>query len=335
MQNDDTVKLAAQIEALTRRLDEQQAEIEQLRGLAGEDAFASIDEPASEPTNRRGLLLAAAAAAAVFTPIAAQANLRTKVTVDTNAAFGAVGAPGVDPSTLLPALAATKHGVIGMADGKGLAPKASAGITGIGKTTVGVQGLSTHSVGVYGQSNKANTAGVMAKSSVANGLALEAVATGAQGRAAFLDGGVQINGTVNVTGNINIIGDFQATGMKSAVLPHPDGSQRLVYCMESPQAWLEDFGDAVLVNGRAEVALDPDFAAVCDTESCRIFIGEGGDHHLHVARRDSRGFTVEADVALAALKGKSPGDLNGRFSYRVIGLRKDRPGERLAKFANG
>ena len=46
-----------------------------------------------------------------------------------------------------------------------------------------------------------------------------------------------------------------------AAVSHPDGSHRLLYSLESPESWFEDFGEARLVDGKAEVRLDPDFAA--------------------------------------------------------------------------
>ena len=49
---------------------------------------------------------------------------------------------------------------------------------------------------------------------------------------------------------------------KSGLLKHPDGSHRLMYSMEAPESWAEDFGTGTLVNGTAEIKLDPDFAAV-------------------------------------------------------------------------
>ena len=43
------------------------------------------------------------------------------------------------------------------------------------------------------------------------------------------------------------------------------------------------------------------------------------------------GFTVQTDLALAAMKGKQPTDLSGTFSWRIVAKRKDIKGERLAR----
>jgi len=62
-------------------------------------------------------------------------------------------------------------------------------------------------------------------------------------------------GTFNSLVYIN--GNYIATGTKSAAVPHPDGTHRLLYCMESPEAWFEDFGTGTISGGKAEVKLAP------------------------------------------------------------------------------
>jgi len=36
----------------------------------------------------------------------------------------------------------------------------------------------------------------------------------------------------------------------------------MLYCLESPELWFEDFGSAKLKRGRAVVSFDPDFGKV-------------------------------------------------------------------------
>jgi len=57
---------------------------------------------------------------------------------------------------------------------------------------------------------------------------------------------------------------------KSAAVLHPDGTHRRLYCVESPDSWFEDFGEAPLECGEATVTLDPDFAAVAETANQRL-----------------------------------------------------------------
>jgi hypothetical protein len=80
------------------------------------------------------------------------------------------------------------------------------------------------------------------------------------------------------------------------------------------------------------VTVDPGFAAVADMDHYHVFLtGYGHDHLLHVADRTPKGFTVEANAALAGLQGRKTCDLSGAFGWRVVAKRKDIAGERLAK----
>ena len=63
-------------------------------------------------------------------------------------------------------------------------------------------------------------------------------------------------------GAVVVNGDFSATGMKSAVVVASDGVQRRVYCMESPESWFEDMGEAQLQGSGVRVALDHGFLSV-------------------------------------------------------------------------
>jgi hypothetical protein len=87
-------------------------------------------------------------------------------------------------------------------------------------------------------------------------------------------------------GNVQITGDLNVNGAKSAVVPFPDAFHRRLYCMESPESWFEDFGVGHLVNGKAQVELDPDFAAVVKSDTYHVFISEYEDNNaLFVAKR--------------------------------------------------
>ncbi len=82
---------------------------------------------------------------------------------------------------------------------------------------------------------------------------------------------------------------------KSAVVTTPDYGQRLLYSVESPEVWFEDFGEATLVNGEVTVSFEPIFAETVNLEE---------DYHvfltplcqdpvlLSVTKKDATGFTV-------------------------------------------
>jgi hypothetical protein len=108
---------------------------------------------------------------------------------------------------------------------------------------------------------------------------------------------------------------------KSAAVPHPDGSHRRLYCLESPESWFEDFGSGVLECGRALVAIDPDFAALVNLDDYQVFVTEyDRQSDLCVADRTPTGFRVQARHAAA----------EGPFGWRIVARRKDINAERLA-----
>ena len=113
---------------------------------------------------------------------------------------------------------------------------------------------------IYGLSAKGH--GLVGATAAAGAAAVVGATNGVAGAyaAAFY-------GPVIVGGDFTVVG-----GAKSAAVPHPDGSHRRLYCMESPESWFEDFGEAALVCGEASIALDPDFAAVVDASEYHVFL---------------------------------------------------------------
>lgn len=111
---------------------------------------------------------------------------------------------------------------------------------------------------------------------------------------------------------------------KAAAVPHPDGTHRTLYSLESPESWFEDFGRAELVDGEAQVELDPDFAAVTKIEQdYHVFLTpEGESNGLYVTSREPEWFAV---------REQQRGTSTLTFSYRVVAKRKDLDAERLAE----
>jgi hypothetical protein len=147
------------------------------------------------------------------------------------------------------------------------------GVTGkaYGKVGIGVLGDSDDYAGVMGRSGRA--IGVYAISGATVGLY-------AQGPiyAAYFSNEVFVNG--NLT----------ATGAKSAIVPHPDGSKRRLYGVESPESWFEDFGRGALKGGRVEVEIDLDFVALVSDDSYQVFLTPYGDcKGLYVSNRTPKG----------------------------------------------
>ena len=169
----------------------------------------------------------------------------------------------------------------------------------------GVQGIGrgTGHAGVTGTSTTDNGNGVMARApGGTNAYGLWAI--GNQGFAAVFDGKVRINGPLEVSG-----------GGKSAVVPLPDGSSVLMYALECPDSWFEDFGFGRLENGVAQIEIDENFASSIGNEtSYHVFLSEyEGNNSLYVASRTSSAFEVRSATAGAS----------GEFSYRIVAKRAD------------
>ena len=179
------------------------------------------------------------------------------------------------------------------------------GVHGESEDSDGVQGISPQ-VGVNATGLDSGI-GVRARSTDGYGL----VASSVTGNAGLFLGQVLVSGRLIVFG-----------GPKSAAVAHPDGTHRLTYCTESPESWFEDFGRARLSRGRAEVRLDPDFAALVHTDDFYVFLtAEGETRGLYVADRSEAGFEV---------REQRGGDGNVTFSYRVVARRRDVDVGRLA-----
>jgi hypothetical protein len=235
--------------------------------------------------------------------------------------------------------------------------QASDGVAGLTSTGYGVYGRAVSGNGVRGEIPATSSASAIAMYGLnystfagpgpgAGGFAVYGLsakghglvgATAAAGAAAVVGA---TNGVVGAYaaafyGPVIIGGDFTVVGgAKSAAVPHPDGSHRRLYCLESPESWFEDFGEGTLECGRADVALDPEFTAIVDPTRYHVFVtGYGTEDVLHVTDLTPQGFTVTVDTAIATLKGRTASEVSGKFSWRIVARRKDIAGERLAVVA--
>jgi hypothetical protein len=172
----------------------------------------------------------------------------------------------------------------------------TAGVVGTSNNRPGVIGTSKASIGVIGFSNNVGVFGVTSNPNSFAG--------------AF-------------DGNVNVVGTLTAT-VKNAVVPFPDGTQRVLHCMESPEHWFEDFGAAKLRNGRATVKLDGDFAKSIKPREYSVFVTPEGD---------CRGLYVRAKMAASfEVRELGGGKSNVAFAYRIVGRRRDiRRHRRFAK----
>jgi hypothetical protein len=196
-----------------------------------------------------------------------------------------------------------------------------AGVRGESATgPAGVHGVAPRSVGVLGE--RAGAYGAVGSSTSGFGVAavaggtlpaLLAYGTGG-GAAGRFDGDVQVNGTLTVN------------GVKSAAVRHPDGTLRRLHCLEAPEAMFEDMGEAELVDGRAEVRLDPDFAALVDVDGYQVMLTSYAPVALYVSRRDREAFEIAVVAGDRAPRAR--GEV--RCGWRVVARRADVEHDRLA-----
>lgn len=230
-------------------------------------------------------------------------------------------------------------GVVGIGAGGTNPPKENraAGVYGEAQR-FGILGVSGHSngIGVFGYNkgeNGAAVAGVIGVDEAgAVGYAYSARAAlfgycplGVGNYALFAWGPSRLWGPVTIGDtelpvDVRIHGSLYADS-KQAVVKHPDGSHHALYCLESPESWFEDFGREQLVDGRAEVQIEPSFAAVVDTGSYHVFLTpEGPSRGLYIHHMTSASFQVREQD-----EGKS----TIAFSYRLVVRRSDIAAERL------
>lgn len=214
-------------------------------------------------------------------------------------------------------------GVQGTAKTLGVSGKATSGsdhFTGIG---MGVQGEAIGGgAGVFGRGGTYGVFGQGAATGV-QGLSLEPGGNGLNG---YSDKGIAVFGVAGPTakaagqfeGAVIVNGDFTVgVGFnKSVAVKLADGTPHRMFCLESPESWFQDFGEATLVHGRVEVQIPADFAQVVDlTRKYFVFVtpNDGKIKQLGVTSRLPDRFVVEDPV----------GNADGTFSYVIAGHRRD------------
>jgi len=134
-------------------------------------------------------------------------------------------------------------------------------------------------------------------------------------------GGI-IRQDLSVFGNLNVGGSLSVVGRKSSLVETASYGKRLLYAVESPENWFEDFGKAQLIRGQAVVKLDPIFVETVSTENdYHVFLTPKGDcRGLYVANQTTTSFEVSE-----LKKGRS----NVAFDYRIVARRKHYEKERF------
>jgi hypothetical protein len=235
-------------------------------------------------------------------------------------------------------------GVTGFSTGNGgnhSGDLASSGVVGYGEAaTTGVQGISGSGLGVLGNSTAggiglyglSSNVGLVGLAQGTTGTGVWGQTTGTGGYGVFgkatVPGGIGVWGQGSpwagvFSGGVYINGPLTVTGAKSATVPHPDGSLRRLYCVESPESWFEDFGKGTLVAGAACVTLDADFVSVVDNDNYHVFVTPNGN---------SKGLYVDSQTPGSfEVREQDGGSSTVSFNYRVVARRKDIAGPRFEK----
>jgi hypothetical protein len=196
------------------------------------------------------------------------------------------------------------------------------GVVGVSSNGNGVIGSArgSYGVGVWGLSR--NGDGVLAESGAAGEVALRAHADNSrtaifagQNPANFAHCVIDPSANLSCTGNIRSDSAIQST--------HRNGlGQRVVaYTAESAAATIEDVGTARMVDGVANVRIDPAFAAMMDGRWYYVFLTPLGDTRgLYVSRKATSGFQV---------RETEHGRTKLEFDYRIVAHPVDASNERL------
>ena len=176
----------------------------------------------------------------------------------------------------------------------------------------GVYGAAPY-IGVYGlaTSYSGTTYGVMGESNSPSGYAVYAI-NDKGGYAGYF------------WGNAHVTGIFTA-GVKSCVQEIEGGKKVLLYSLESPEIWFEDFGTAQLVNGQAVVQLESVFTQAANTEiGYFVFpIPNGECNGLYISRKDKDSFEV---------RELGDGTSSISFDYRIVAKRRGYEEVRFEEF---
>ncbi|MCX6200091.1 MAG: hypothetical protein NTY88_12885 [Bacteroidetes bacterium] len=111
---------------------------------------------------------------------------------------------------------------------------------------------------------------------------------------------------------------IQGTGTVSTIVKDVNNQPVVMHATETPEIYLQDYGQGILVNGKAHINLDPVFAkniTINAAHPLRVFVQLEGDcNGIYISGKSSSGFDV---VELAN------GFSNTSFQYTVICNRAD------------
>ncbi len=214
------------------------------------------------------------------------------------------------------------YGVIGFADSSS---DFSSGVWGSQSATSGftsgVYGDSASSSGTgvvgYNYASSGDTVGVMGQANSPDGVGVWGYAPSSSGVPIGVLGEAPANGW-----GVYASGDMGASGTKSAVVETQDYGWRILYALESPEVWFEDFGTGHLIDGIATIDFEPIYAQTVNFSiEYHVFLTPLGDCQMYVSDKGSASFSVKA------MGGQT---CSVDFDYRIVAKRLGYENERLA-----
>jgi len=134
------------------------------------------------------------------------------------------------------------------------------------------------------------------------------------------------NGDVMINGHAGVEGNFMVAGSKNAMVNTQNYGDRLLYSMESPEVWFEDFGSAKLQNGEAKVAIDKVFLETVNTDVLYfVFLTPCGDTKGLFVKEKGKDYFI--------INETEGGQSSIQFDYRIIAKRKGFESKRLEEVA--
>jgi len=128
--------------------------------------------------------------------------------------------------------------------------------------------------------------------------------------------GVRLSSNFGGTSNYKILGPGTVSTIVAS--DKENESKKIMFAPEAPEVLFEDYGTASLVNGIAEIKIDPIFAKniyVDEKRPLKVFIQLEGDcNGVYVTNKSKNGFTV---------KELQNGRSNVSFSWHIVGNRAD------------
>lgn len=204
-----------------------------------------------------------------------------------------------------------------------------AGVSGNANTT-GVYGIATATTGArQGAYFTMNKAGAVTPAAADDPIAILAGFDGTDYFGGYFDGN-QDNAPGGGGGNAGedyaYVGYRSAgttykilgTGSNSTMVNDSNGNKRVLFSPEAPEILFEDYGVGQLVNGSAQITLDPLLSSVIHVSSnhpLKVFIQLEGDcNGVFVTNKTAQGFTVTE---------QKRGTSNVPFSWHIVANRAD------------